>query len=69
MKKLATIILFGVAVKFFLQSPQGRRLKRRMKEWLGKVEDGVNAGLENMTHKIERTAGRVDHLVQKTIGE
>lgn len=69
MKKLATVILFGVAVKYFLQSPQGRRLKRKMREWLSKVEEGVNTRIENMTQKIEQTAGRVDHFVQKTIGE
>ena len=63
MKKLIALVVVGFAIKFFLDSRHGYRLKQQVRSKIKKAEDFINDKLEKATDKIEETASRVDRLM------
>lgn len=39
MKKLVSLVIVGIAVKYFLDSESGKDIKRQLHDWLGDVQD------------------------------
>ena len=63
MKKLIVLAVAGVAIKLFLDSPQGNQLKGKVRDLIQEAQDKINEWLETAAEKVENTASRVDQAV------
>jgi hypothetical protein len=59
MKKLLALVIAGVAIKYFLDSEQGKQLQNQLKDWLGDVQDTFNETVNTATGKAKATVDRM----------
>lgn len=60
MKKLVGLIVAGVAIKYFLDSQQGRQLAKQVKDWLGEAQDKMSDIVQRTTDTVRQAASNVD---------
>ncbi len=53
MKKLLALVIAGVAVKYFLDSEQGKQLQNQLKGWLGEVQDTFTDSMDNANGRVK----------------
>lgn len=63
MKKLLALIVVGVAVKYFLDSEQGRQLKNQVMDLLAEAQDTFTEGINKATGRIAQTARQADQAL------
>jgi hypothetical protein len=65
MKKLLALVVAGVAIKFFLESEQGKDIKNKIISWLDDLEASWDNQAPAATQKIEQMANSTDNFLPK----
>jgi hypothetical protein len=60
MKKLVTLAVLGVAVKYFLDSESGKDIKRQIHDWLGEVQDMFSEKANAVKKEISAATPNMD---------
>jgi hypothetical protein len=60
MKKLLTLVIAGVAVKYFLDSEKGQSLKTQLKGWLGEAQDAMKETVNRASGNVNQVADRIN---------
>jgi hypothetical protein len=68
MKKLLTLVLAGVAIKYFLDSAKGNDVRTKLKGWLSEAQDSFSDLAGKVTQKAENIARNTDRSMPASNG-
>lgn len=58
MKKLLTLALAGIAIKYFLDSEKGNQVLIKLKDWLAEAQDRLDALIGQTEQKPEQLSAK-----------
>jgi hypothetical protein len=68
MKKLLTLVLAGVAIKYFLDSEKGNQMRSKVTQWLSDAQDEFGNLIDKTSQKVGQTVSKIDQTVPGTNG-
>lgn len=60
MKKLLVLAAVGVAIKYFLDSENGKEVKSAIRDWFGEAQDAVKKQWDNASGRAQAAVDKMN---------